>query len=119
MSLILAGVRFSVKEKLCRSLRRCRNAGVRVRYLMIINLLNGRSAYETAEVLKVHNTTVYRVARRFQAKGEWGLWDGREDNGNTNCREHYLGSCMPWFGRRRSNMVGVDRRGPASCLWKR
>jgi putative transposase len=108
MSSILTGVRFSVKEKLCRQLRRCRNAGVRVRYLMVINLLNGRSAYRTAEVLGVHNTTVYRVARRFQQRGEWGLWDAREDNGGTKLGEDYLGVLYrvvrarpPQFGWRR------------------
>lgn len=90
MCSILPGVRFSVKERLCRSLRRCRNAGVRVRYLIVINLLNRRSAYETAEVLGVHNTTVYRVASRFRQRGEWGLWDAREDNGNNKLEERYL-----------------------------
>jgi transposase len=90
MTAILAGVRCSVKEKLCRHLRRCRNASIRIRYLMIINLLNGRSAYQTAEVLGVHNTTVYRVARRFRAHGEWSLWDAREDNGQTKLDEHFL-----------------------------
>jgi transposase len=90
MTSILGDVRFSVKEKLCKHLRRCRSAGVRVRYLIIINLLNDRSAYQTAEVLGVHNTTVYRVARRFRAAGEWGLWDAREDNGETKLDEHYL-----------------------------
>jgi hypothetical protein len=34
--------------------------------LIIINLLNGRSAYRTTEVLGIHNTTVYRVAKRFR-----------------------------------------------------
>lgn len=90
MTSILAGVRFSVKDKLCKQLRRCRNAGVRIRYLIVINLLNGRSPYRTAEVLGVHNTTVYRVARRFRAHGEWSLWDGREDNGETKLDEHFL-----------------------------
>jgi hypothetical protein len=44
MSSILPGVRFPVKEKLCKHLRRCRQAAVRIRYLIVINLLNGRSA---------------------------------------------------------------------------
>jgi transposase len=70
MAVILTGARFSVKEKLCKHLRRCRNAGVRTRYLIVINLINGRSAYDTAEVLGVHNTTVYRVAHRFREHGE-------------------------------------------------
>jgi hypothetical protein len=50
---ILGLVRFSVKEKLCKHVRRCRNAGVRGSYLILINLRNDRSAYETAAVLGV------------------------------------------------------------------
>jgi transposase len=90
MTSILPGVRLSVKERLSKHLRCCRNAGVRLRYLIIINLLNGRRAYPTAEALGVHNTTVYRVARRFRAGGEWSLWDAREDNGQTKLDEAYL-----------------------------
>jgi transposase len=90
MTSILGPVRFSVKEKLGKHLRRCRSAGVRIRYLIIINLLNGRSARRTAEVLQVHNTTVYRVAKRFRQHGEWALWDAREDNGITKLDEHFL-----------------------------
>jgi transposase len=90
MSAILPRVRFAVKERLLRNLRRCRQAGTRVRYLIVINLLSGRGAYETAEALGVHNTTVYRVARRFREHGEWGLLDGREDNGTTKLDEPYL-----------------------------
>jgi transposase len=90
MSSILPGVRFSVKEKLCKHLRRCRLAAVRLRYLMVLNLLGERSARQTAEVLGVHNTTVYRVARRFREHGEWGLWDAREDNGPTKVDDNYL-----------------------------
>jgi transposase len=90
MPAILPRVRFSVKEKLLKHLRRCRDAGLRCRYLIVINLLNGRGAYATAEVLGVHNTTVYRVARRFREHGEWGLLDGREDNGTAKLDERYL-----------------------------
>ena len=90
MHAILGEVRFSVKEKLCQQLRRCRHAAVRVRYRIIINLLNRRSARQTAEVLGIHNTTVYRVAQRFRQHGEWALWDGREDNGQSKLDEHYL-----------------------------
>jgi transposase len=90
MTSILGRVRFSVKEKLGKHLPRIRNAGVRVRYLIVINLLNGRSARATATVLGVHNTTVYRVANRFKQNGEWGLWDAREDNGETKLDEEFL-----------------------------
>jgi transposase len=88
---ILGAVRFSVKEKLCKQLRCCRDGGVKTRFLIIINLLNGRSARLTAAVVGVHNTTVYRVARRFREHGEWSLWDAREDNGQTKLDEGYLG----------------------------
>jgi transposase len=90
MASILGAIRFAVKEKLRQQLRRCRNAGVRVRYLIVLNLCNGRSAYQTATALGVHNTTVYRVAQRFQRHGEWALWDAREDNGTPKLEERYL-----------------------------
>src|SRR5215471_6238781 len=82
MPAIVPPVRYAVKQRLLRHLQRCKDAGLRLRYLMIINLLNGRAAYQTAAVLRVHNTTVYRVAKRFRAQGEWGLFDRREDNGS-------------------------------------
>ena len=91
MSVIVPNVRFSVKERLLRHLRQCRDAVVRVRYLIVINLLNGRGAYPTADALGVHNTTVYRIAKRFREHGEWGLLDGREDNGTGKLDERYLG----------------------------
>ncbi len=42
MPSILPRLRFVVKEKLCNQLRRCRQAGVRIRYRIVINLLNSR-----------------------------------------------------------------------------
>jgi transposase len=108
MCSILAGVRSSVKQKLCRQLQHCRIASVRLRYLMIINLLNGRSARQTAEVLGVHNTTVYRVAGRFRNHSEWGLWDAREDNGETKLDEEFL-QVLYW----------VVRATPPAYGWRR
>jgi transposase len=87
---ILPPVRLAVKQRLQRHLQRCRDAGLRVRYLIVLNLLNGRGAYRTAEVLGVRNTTVYRVAKRFRAGGEAGLLDGREDNGTAKLAERFL-----------------------------
>ena len=108
MASILPGVRFSVKDKPCKQLRRCRDAGTRIRYLIVINLLSGRSAYQTAEVLGMHNTTVYRVARRFREHGEWALWDAREDNGQTKLDEGYL-----------SVLYRVVRGTPREYGWRR
>jgi len=105
---ILPGARLSVKERLCKQLRRCRVAAVRIRYLIVLNLLNGRSAYQTAEVLGVHNTTVYRVARRFHDHGEAGLWDAREDNGPTKLDDNYLAA-----------LYRVVRGTPQQYGWRR
>jgi len=108
MNTILGSVRFCVKQKLNRQLQRCRIAGVRIRYLIVVNLLNGRSAYQTADVLGVHNTTVYRVAKRFRKHGEWGLWDAREDNGTTKLDERFL-----------SVLYEVVRATPPRYGWRR
>jgi transposase len=91
MSSILPYYPPTVKERLLKSLRRCRDAKLHRRYLIIINLLHGWDAYDTAERLGVHNTTVYRVAKRFLELGEAGLLDGREDNGKIKLGERFLG----------------------------
>jgi transposase len=108
MPLILPKVRRSVKERLLRNLRRCRQAALGLRYLIVVNLLNGRGAYQTADVLGVHNTTVYRVARRFRERGEWGLLDGREDNGAAKLDERYL-----------ATLYRVVRSSPQRHGWRR
>ena len=41
-------------------------------------------------MLKIHNTTVYRVVRRFRLYGEAGLCDGRADNGADKLDDNYL-----------------------------
>ena len=90
MPAIVPPVRYAVKQRLLRHLRHCQQAGLRLRYLIVINLLNGRGARPTAKALGLHNTTVYRVAKRFRAQGEAGLLDGREDNGELKLDERYL-----------------------------
>jgi transposase len=90
MKKIVLKVRYSVKERLYKALRRCRNAGVRLRYLMIVNVIHGLSTRKTAEVLGVHHTTVGRVVDRFRCYGEAGLQDGRADNGDDKLSEDYL-----------------------------
>lgn len=68
MPAIVLHVRYSVKQRLLKNLRRCRNPEVRLHYLMVLNVLNGRSARVTAEVLHVHNTTVYSVLALFRKR---------------------------------------------------
>ena len=91
MAAILQRPSFCVKERFCKRFQKCRHASVRIRYLIILNLWGGRSARETERVLKVHNTTVYRVAKRFRERGEASLWDGREDNGPEKLSDDFLG----------------------------
>jgi transposase len=73
-------MRYFVKQRFQQRFRRCRDARVRIRYLIILNVWNGRSAREIEELLDIHNTTVYRVVERFRQRGEAALWDGRQDN---------------------------------------
>jgi len=108
MPAIVLKVRYAVKERLLKNLRRCRSAGVRLRYLIVVNVLNQRSAHATAEVLHVHNTTVYRVLRRFQSYGEAGLADGRADNGADKVDDRYL-----------NQLYRVVRRTPQDYGWRR
>ena len=108
MSCILPRISYSVKARLLKELRKCRNAGQRIRYLVIVNLVNGRGAYETARVLGIHNTTVYRVAKRFRVFGEWGLMDGREDSGEVKLDERYL-----------ATLYCVVRSSPQDHGWRR
>jgi transposase len=108
MKKIVLRVRHSVKEQLCKNLRRCRNAQSKIRYLIIVNVISGRSARETGAVLKVHNTTVYRVIARFRAYGEAGLCDGRADNGGDKLDESYL-----------TRLQEVVRKTPLDYGWRR
>jgi transposase len=108
MSTILPKLRFSVKERLLRWLRRCRSAGLKTRLLIILNLHHGRSPTQTAEVLHVHRTTVYRVAQRFREQGEVGLLDHREDNGPAKLDERFL-----------AILNDLVRSGPREHGWRR
>ena len=63
---------------------------MRLRYLIIVNLMHGRSAGQTAAVIQVHRSTVYRVAARFRDWSEAGLVDRREDNGTRLVDEAFL-----------------------------
>jgi len=92
MAIILPRVGYFVKQRIHKRFSQCGDALVRVRYLIIFNLWNGRSARRIAGVLNIHNTTVYRVAKMFVERGEAGLWDGRENNGVEKLSEHYLGT---------------------------
>jgi transposase len=91
MPTILPKPSFFVKQRLLKNLRLCRQALLRLHYLIVLNAWSGRSARHIAQVLKIHNTTVYRVLTRFRQRGEAALWDGREDNGGEKLSQDFLG----------------------------
>jgi transposase len=91
MAFILPRPGYFVKQRFMKRFRNCGQALVRIRYLIIVNNWNGRSAREIEKVLKIHNTTVYRVVRNFRERGEASLWDGREDNGCDKLDVDFLG----------------------------
>jgi transposase len=105
---IVPEVRHSAKDRLENGLRRCTDGRQRIRYLIILNLLNGRGATETAKVLKVGRSTVYEVARRFREQGESGLVDHREENGQRKLDERYL-----------ALLYEVVRSSPQEHGWRR
>ena len=105
---ILPKLRFSAKEKLLKHLRPCLDARVKLRYLIITNLISGRPPTEVANILQIARSTVYRVAARFRQLGEAGLLDLREDNGQTKLDEKYL-----------SMLYQVVKASPQDYGWKR
>jgi transposase len=108
MRTIVPRLRYAVKQRLLRLLRHCRDAALKTRYLIVVNLANGRSPTQTADALGVHRSTVHRAARRFTACGELGLLDRREDNGEVKLGEAYLAA-----------LDEVVRSNPQAHGWRR
>ena len=78
------------KRRLRIWIQRERDAGLRTRMSIILHLAHGWSAARAAESLHVARSTIYRVARRFQAEGFAGLADRREDNGPQAVSDSFL-----------------------------
>lgn len=105
---IVPKLRFADKQKLLKHLKYCRDAKVKQRYLIIVNLISGRPPTTVSDVLQVARCTVYRVAKRFRFLGEAGLLDHREDNGHTKLGESYL-----------AVLYEVVKSNPQEHGWKR
>jgi len=105
---IIPQLRWIDKERLIERIQRCRDAGLRSRYLVIVNLAEGRAPTPTAKALSVSRTTVYRVAKRFRKQGEVGLLDHREDNGERKLDE----CCL-------AKLYDTVRRNPQEFGWRR
>jgi transposase len=78
------------KQRLIGQMRKCQDAKMKTRYRIIISLAEEATPAETARLLKVARSTVYRIARRFRESGEAGLVDRREENGKRKLEEEYL-----------------------------
>jgi transposase len=90
MPRILPHLSRASKRRLEKRCRNCKDAKLKLRYLIIINLAEGRSPSDTAKALKVNRSTVYRVAARFREQGEEGLIDQREENGESKLDDDFL-----------------------------
>jgi transposase len=78
------------RERLLRLARRCRDAELRVRYLIVIHSAEGWSIARIARSLGCSESTVSRTRRRWLKGGEAELIDRREDNGEAKVDERYI-----------------------------
>lgn len=77
------------RVKLQRRARRCRDADTRTRYLIVLRADLGHSGKRIARELGCCDATVSRTLCRYEALGEAGLLDRREDNGSPKVDELY------------------------------
>ena len=78
------------RGKLERESRRCKDAATRVRYLIVLRSADGWSGRRIAAALGCSASTVSGTLGRWEAYGEAGLVDRREDNGTTKADELYV-----------------------------
>ena len=90
MSCILPKLSFFVKQRLLQNFPHCRDAGTRIRYLVLLQLDAGRSPPLIAAFFQIHRATVYRVAKRFRHHGESSLCDRRAHNGPQKLTPDFL-----------------------------
>ena len=77
------------RESLLAWARRCKNAALRTRIMIVINSADRKSQVEIAQALGCSRSTVYRVRQRWRDGGRGGLIDRREDNGQTKADDLY------------------------------
>lgn len=77
------------RTKFLRKVRRLRDADTRVRYLIVLRADQGHGGRRIARELGCSAATASRTLRRYEALGEAGLIDRREDNGQAKVGEAY------------------------------
>jgi transposase len=110
------------REKLKRLARQCRAADTRVRYLIVVRSSEGWSGRRIRKALGCSASTVTRTLDRWEALGEAGLIDRREDNGDRKAEASYVavvrwildGTPQDFFHRRptwtKSLLIETTRR---------
>ena len=78
------------REKLQRVARRCKDADTRVRYLVALRSADGWSGKRISKALGCCASTVTHTLDRWEAYGEAGLVDRREDNGTVKADDLYV-----------------------------
>jgi len=78
------------RQKLERVARRTRDAATRVRYMIVVRSAEGESVRKIAKAQKCAISTVSRTLDRYEAWGEAGLIDRREDNGQAKADAIYI-----------------------------
>lgn len=90
MKRIILPLPHNVKRRICRVVRRTRDAALRTRCQIILHTVQGHSRRTIARMLLCAPSTVDRVRRRFVEQGPVGLLDRRGDNGQAKVNEDYL-----------------------------
>ena len=86
------------REKLERKARRCKDADTRTRYQIVLRAAGGHSGKRIARELGCCEATVSRTLTRYEALGEAGLVDRREDNGSPKADELYAQTLLWMLG---------------------
>lgn len=90
MAKIVVRVRGPVKRELRRLRRKTADKGLAARCQIVLLWGEGEGWFEIARAVGCSYSWVGRVIRRFRGNGIPGLYDRREDNGQTKLDEQYL-----------------------------
>lgn len=108
MKVILVCLGQHAYKRLLKKLRSVKDAQTRLRYLIILNLDEGRSVAEVASVLKVARSTVYGTMNAYLQHGLPALEDGRKNNGTRKADEEF-----------RKTLERVVADSPQCYRWRR
>ena len=97
------------KRRLENPCRRTKEGAEKIRHLIVLHLAEGRSAADTARALRVHRSTVYRVAARFREGGSDGL---------INHPVRLLAGCKS-VSTHSETVLAFGNDGDSSCLPQR